>query len=80
MMRTPAVLVADDVDEPVHLTPDPRRDQARLVHDRCGTGAVMNEAPRRFNRAQRAALYLAADGRCESCGRELEVVDRRRRS
>lgn len=26
---------------------------------------------RRFNRGERAALYLAADGRCERCGREL---------
>jgi len=27
---------------------------------------------RRFNASERAALYLAADGRCASCGRELE--------
>jgi superfamily II DNA or RNA helicase len=27
---------------------------------------------RRFNRAERVALYLAADGRCEECGAELE--------
>lgn len=27
---------------------------------------------RRFNRRERTALYLAADGRCENCGRELE--------
>lgn len=26
---------------------------------------------RRFNASERAALYLAADGRCASCGREL---------
>lgn len=28
--------------------------------------------PRRFNGAQRIALYLAADGHCEECGTELE--------
>lgn len=28
--------------------------------------------PRRFNDTQRAALYLAADGRCSNCGTELE--------
>src|SRR5690625_5469763 len=27
---------------------------------------------RRFNTSQRAAMYLAADGRCAECGRELE--------
>lgn len=27
--------------------------------------------PRRFSRSQKAALYLAADGRCEECGAEL---------
>lgn len=27
---------------------------------------------RRFNESERAALYLAADGRCEMCGTELE--------
>lgn len=27
---------------------------------------------RRFNASERAALYLAADGRCTACGRELE--------
>lgn len=29
-------------------------------------------SPRRFSRSQRAALYLAADGRCSDCGAELE--------
>jgi superfamily II DNA or RNA helicase len=33
---------------------------------------VVSREPRRFNTAQRIALYLAADGRCEICGTELE--------
>lgn len=28
---------------------------------------------RRFNSSERTALYLAADGRCQRCGRELEL-------
>jgi superfamily II DNA or RNA helicase len=32
----------------------------------------MSSDPRSFSGAQRAALYLAADGRCESCGAPLE--------
>lgn len=27
---------------------------------------------RRFNRRERAAMFLAADGRCQRCGRDLE--------
>ncbi len=29
---------------------------------------------RRFNRSERVALYLAADGRCSECGTELEAA------
>lgn len=32
----------------------------------------MNDSRRRFNASERALLYLAAGGRCENCGAELE--------